>query len=111
MTQPRAHKEGVWQEDPKPTFMPEVSDAAKITVKKTFFKHEVTVKGNCPYCFGETEFVYSMKVIPSMLGATVGQGHGEVDITVACRCSHEHEGAPPGELGCGQSWTITLQEN
>ena len=64
--------------------------------------------GECPRCSTAMTFdwvhTYTRATHSSASGATVQWK----DVPVMCTCTKSHQGAPPGELGCGAHWRVEV---
>lgn len=78
--------------------------------KRSKKPRQLTLAGNCPYCFGPMQYVWNRTtVIGAADAAVVGQGDAELVVTVHCTCPLEHGGRPHGMTGCGQRWTMVVE--
>jgi hypothetical protein len=85
--------------------------------KKTSTKGVLTLSGPCPRCGHEFSCSLPLKPVLVTPGSYVtGQSaSGSLtanpqEHTVYCSCTHDHEGRPEGELGCGAMTRFLLRK-
>jgi len=78
--------------------------------KKSKKPRQLTLAGNCPYCFGTMQYVWNRTTVVGAADAAIfGQGNTELTITIHCTCPLDHSGRPHGVTGCGQGWTTVVE--
>lgn len=110
-TPERDHLLHEWRAKPAPPICVEVSEAVTVAEVRKSGGRQISIKGQCPYCFGDFTLIHSLKLIPSVTTRPTGQGASAIDVVVECRCAHKHPSAPDNTTGCGQHWVIEVRSS
>jgi len=77
-----------------------------------FGQHGVLLEGPCPRCHGPMTFLVADLVYrgtPAAGGAAgVNSGGRSGSVVVLCTADAEYRDRPPGRVGCGAYWAVTM---
>lgn len=104
------HQATRWGYNPDAVIDHTLADRHQVTDATRHGIRSITFTGVCPYCYGDFTYTVDITVVPSA-GGLIGQGDSDMVLVLECTCAREHTSRPAGQLGCGQSWTVTLEED
>lgn len=71
----------------------------------------LVVEGPCPFCAGDVRYLVEREGLPNDPSDIVAQSVSVDVLMIECTCMGEHPGRPAGTRGCGQVWTLEMEES